>query len=1086
MKPKSRFALTAALPLALLTQTQAQITFNTANDGGNWGTAGNWTPAAVPNAVDAEAIVNGAGPSGTAPATTALDVVLDGNFTIGRLTRSVNAGVAATFPTTAPAFDVTKGLTLQKSSGIPEINIVGDVFFYSAVFGTQGLEKTGAGRFTFRFNPINHTFTGPVKISAGTLGIQQDGSLGDVNNDIEIAGGARLFAEPGSNSGIITLPATRSITLTGVGAQIGSNNAAVNLVIEGDIGESETGNGLTKTDAGVVTLAGTNSWTGATTINAGVLSATKPAALPGFDSQTYNVNGTSTLAVRYGDASTWTDTQIGDLVANASFAAAAGFGIDTTGNAAAATLTGDLTVANFSKIGAGTLVLADPQTSVTGLSLYGGTLEIGASGGLPAGVVFRNLSGGTLLDLGGTAASFADLQEVSGGATTITNGSLTYTGPTLTLSGNNGTTVDLSGLTTFTYSTSGTELKIENTNNVNGSVNTTLLAAGTNTLTASGRVQVGGGASSNNGPHTNTLRLGTTNSINTALLQLGGFNDAGVVNFQSGLANPSLKLRAADGIAPIPLLKIGETSSGARSGAGTLNLTEGSADISAVDIVIGRHIAGSNNGDTSTFTLPDGTVTASRLLMAEKTSSGSPVINAVFNQLGGSVSIDSIVMGQTGPSTGTPPIAASSVQNLRPTYNLEGGTLTTAEIKPGPLSTALAPQAQVETATAAGTITAAGDVLVTVTGAGIAGSPLDIPVAVALNDAPAAWASKVANALAAVPAVSSLYNVTNNAAGIILTAVTPGVYDATLNVALANGTTTGVTAAPNSANTNGNVLSNIVRTVKLEAGTLVNKAGADLAIAGVTVLVPGNTTAVVDSTSGQNVVFAGDVTFSTRIDSSATSSGTLTVEGDVDISASPALVVFDDATGDAVPMSPGSKLVLIDYQNGSLTGQFAGLADGASVDVTKGAVSNSFILDYNDPAFSGKAVTLTVQGSGNNYASWANDPAKGNIPGEPATGDFDNDGLTNIVEYALGTNPRVSSQPAGVLAGNTITFTKGLDAIANADVTWVIETSPTLGEGSWIPAVTQNAGDAAATISFQFTPGSPARNFARLKVTQVP
>ncbi len=132
------------------------------------------------------------------------------------------------------------------------------------------------------------------------------------------------------------------------------------------------------------------------------------------------------------------------------------------------------------------------------------------------------------------------------------------------------------------------------------------------------------------------------------------------------------------------------------------------------------------------------------------------------------------------------------------------------------------------------------------------------------------------------------------------------------------------------------------------------------------------------------------------------------------------------------------------------------------------------------------AGTLTVSAvaAPSNYASWANDPAKGNIPGEPAMGDFDHDGLTNLTEYALGKNPRTSSQPAGVLSGNVITFTQGADAIANGDVSWVIETSTTLTAGSWTPQVTQPAKDPTATISYTLTPSSPAANFARLKVTQ--
>lgn len=130
--------------------------------------------------------------------------------------------------------------------------------------------------------------------------------------------------------------------------------------------------------------------------------------------------------------------------------------------------------------------------------------------------------------------------------------------------------------------------------------------------------------------------------------------------------------------------------------------------------------------------------------------------------------------------------------------------------------------------------------------------------------------------------------------------------------------------------------------------------------------------------------------------------------------------------------------------------------------------------------------TLTVTtgpSPSGNFASWANDPLKGNIPGQPPLGDFDSDGLSNITEYALGLNPRVSSVPAGTLSGGLLTFTKGADAIANGDVIWVIEQST--GLTTWSPAVTQAAGNSALSISYNLPPGL-GKTFARLKVTQVP
>jgi hypothetical protein len=115
-----------------------------------------------------------------------------------------------------------------------------------------------------------------------------------------------------------------------------------------------------------------------------------------------------------------------------------------------------------------------------------------------------------------------------------------------------------------------------------------------------------------------------------------------------------------------------------------------------------------------------------------------------------------------------------------------------------------------------------------------------------------------------------------------------------------------------------------------------------------------------------------------------------------------------------------------------------------------------------------------------NYASWA---AAHGIPGEPATGDYDQDGLTNLMEYALGLNPKVSSGSAGVLAGNVITYTKGAEAIANGDVSWVIQTSLTLAANSWTDVVTQAPGDPAATISYTLPVGvAGGKIFTRLKV----
>ena len=106
---------------------------------------------------------------------------------------------------------------------------------------------------------------------------------------------------------------------------------------------------------------------------------------------------------------------------------------------------------------------------------------------------------------------------------------------------------------------------------------------------------------------------------------------------------------------------------------------------------------------------------------------------------------------------------------------------------------------QVETATAAGTITAAGTVDVTVTSDRLYGSPLTIPVAVALSDTASDWAAKVRTALAADYQIARVFTVGGTTTEITLTETISRANDSTLNIAIANGTATGVTAAPTSA-----------------------------------------------------------------------------------------------------------------------------------------------------------------------------------------------------------------------------------------------------------------------------------------------
>jgi hypothetical protein len=129
-------------------------------------------------------------------------------------------------------------------------------------------------------------------------------------------------------------------------------------------------------------------------------------------------------------------------------------------------------------------------------------------------------------------------------------------------------------------------------------------------------------------------------------------------------------------------------------------------------------------------------------------------------------------------------------------------------------TTFVAGTAQVETATCAGTVSTAGNAKLTITAAGMTGSPLDILFAVALSDTATLWTAKAKTALEANAVVSALFTIGGTSTSISLTRkptatfTVPGgtlplyaANDATLNIAIANDTSVGITAAATSTNT---------------------------------------------------------------------------------------------------------------------------------------------------------------------------------------------------------------------------------------------------------------------------------------------
>ncbi len=180
-------------------------------------------------------------------------------------------------------------------------------------FGAGGsLVKSGAG--TLILQGTNNSYTGTVattlnangtQISGGILGIYGDGSLGLVPagayNNVQFTGSGTL--QDTANN--VTLHANRSVSIAnGATATFDSNGNifTINGVINGP------GGNVAKTGGGSVVLAGANTFTGSTTVNAGVLNLAATNALANSSGITVNSGGTLLLS------NAATNNRIGDAV----------------------------------------------------------------------------------------------------------------------------------------------------------------------------------------------------------------------------------------------------------------------------------------------------------------------------------------------------------------------------------------------------------------------------------------------------------------------------------------------------------------------------------------------------------------------------------------------------------------------------------------------------------------------------------------------------------------------------------------------------------------------------------------------------
>jgi hypothetical protein len=113
---------------------------------------------------------------------------------------------------------------------------------------------------------------------------------------------------------------------------------------------------------------------------------------------------------------------------------------------------------------------------------------------------------------------------------------------------------------------------------------------------------------------------------------------------------------------------------------------------------------------------------------------------------------------------------------------------------------------QIETATGIGTIVTAGNAKITLTSTALDSSPLVITFPVSTGQVPSSWMATARAYFSTIPSIQQFFNVSGTGADLILTRKSPyASNDTTLNMAIANDTCSGITAAPTSTNTTAGV-----------------------------------------------------------------------------------------------------------------------------------------------------------------------------------------------------------------------------------------------------------------------------------------
>ena len=589
----------------------------------------------------------------------------------------------------------------------------------SATIGSNvtGVSQAGANPFTIssaltlnsNLNSFTSTGTGLWTFSGAISGAQNLTFNANSNGAITI--GAI------NNAGLITNSGTGGGTVTVTG-NIGANVTSL----------------IQNAPSSILTLSGTNTYSGTTNVNAGVLDILNTISLPQYASGpsfgAITVGNGGTLGLGFGAATgQFTATDIANIISGVSpvhFAASgSSLGVDTTSATSGISLTTIISnpagvSLGFAKLGSNTLTVNSANTYTGPTSIVGGTLSVGMINSVVGGSAASDLGAPTTVANGTISLGLG-----------VSTGQLTYTGPgettdrVINLAGTTGGgTIDQSGsgllkfTSNFAFTGTGAKtLTLQGSTTGNGEISGTIAGgavgsatpltitkAGTNTWTLSGagntaqNIIISGGTL-DFGPNGIVLNDGTGTNINATgtstingKITLGGTSVAGNGGDFGAASGSTLTLNSviADGAAGTALgidFYNGSLGTTILTGASTYSIAQTNigqqiVQVSSINSVATNAALGTMHSASSNLGAPT-TVAAGTILLA---TSGASTLKYVGTgettdrviSLGNNAGVATIDQSGTGLLKFVS--SFTNIATVAKTLQLQGSTSGTGEI----------------------------------------------------------------------------------------------------------------------------------------------------------------------------------------------------------------------------------------------------------------------------------------------------------------------------------------------------------------------------------------------------------------------